>query len=102
MKEFQEILAAVLWRMSCENILACFTPAKFYHFVSCLYRFTNTSAAFLYLAKFVIALRVIDACSKTCNARIVQEIDRASKLHGINFERNTVPLSKVVVANRSM
>ena len=25
MKEFQEILAAVLWRMSCENSLACNT-----------------------------------------------------------------------------
>ena len=33
---------------------------------------------------------------------MVQEIVRASKLHGINFEPNTVPLSKVVVANRSV
>ena len=49
-----------------------------------------------------MALRVIDACSKTCNAGIVLEIVRASKLHGINFERNTVALSEVVVANRSM
>ena len=33
---------------------------------------------------------------------MVQEIVRASKLHGINFERNIVPLSEVVVANRSV
>ena len=89
MKEFQEILAAVLWRMSCGNSLACNTV------VLHLRNFIILLAAlslYEYLGRFLIfsgicdlALRVIDACSKTCKVKIVHKIVSSSTLHGINF-----------------
>ena len=72
---------------SCEILSFCQLPLSLYN---CLGRFLIFSEI------SHMALRVIDACSRTCNARIVQEIVRASTLHGINFERNTVALKSLL------